>query len=76
MATQDANMRGSTVRSILPMREVNGLRGVRAEPKDQAAVRALSHRKRNIMPEKALEECPEGNDLRPSTTSSSFLFPR
>lgn len=72
MATNVAQESGNRVRkndaSLLRMSRLR-----HGALKHQAAVSPASHNESTVMPENAVEECPEGNDVRPFTTSLGSL---
>ena len=76
MATQVAKPRGKSETVILFTREANtqGLLGGSDALNTHAAVLADIHKNRKVIPEKAVDECPEGNDFLPSSISPKFLI--
>jgi hypothetical protein len=56
------------------MRLENICLGALGTLKHQAAVLPAIYRERNVIPEKAVEEWPEGKDFLPLMIADSFLF--
>jgi hypothetical protein len=73
MATYSAQERGRKVIASAPIRLARKDAGGEGAWKHQAAVCPASQSDRNVMPANAPDECPEGNDLRPSIISEVCL---
>jgi hypothetical protein len=74
IATKEAHVKGKNVIKSHPIRvdrnEVAGLGTL----KHQAAVRPANHSARKVIPAKAVDEWPEGNDFLPSSKESFLLY--
>jgi len=69
-----AQKMGSRVRQNTAIRLERRDPGAFGVPKHHAAVWPAIQSDRKTIPENAVDECPEGKDFRPSTTSLARLY--